>query len=362
MTHRPNPTLSLHADTASAVALCATMPLPDSDGAPDWIHLLPSGTVATIDGRGPYRVADAAALIAANRIACGDRLVLDENHATDLAAPKGEPAPARGWIVELQARDDGIWGKVDWTRSGTALMADRAYRHISPAILHDQANNVTAILRASLVNRPNLKGLKALHQETSMDLLAKLCAALGMPAGSTEDQLMAHLSARPGTSTAAALQAALDPIAAVVGLAAGADASAVLAGVQKATGGDGKTVASLQAELSSVTNRLNSLVQANATEKATAFVDAEIRRGRVGVKPLRDHYIAMHAADPARVEKEIAALPVLGSGGLPLIPTAEPDKDGNLALNADQRQAAKLLGVSEKDFAETLKAERQAAL
>lgn len=361
MTHRPDITLSLHADTAPAVALCTAMPLPDGDGVPDWIHLLPAGTVTTIDGRGPYRVADAAALIAANRAAFGDRLVLDENHATDLAAPKGEPAPARGWITALQARDDGIWGKVDWTRSGTALMADKAYRHISPAILHDQENTVTAILRASLVNRPNLKGLTALHQETSMDLLAKLCAALGLPAGSTEDKLLAHLAALPATS-GAALQAALDPIAAVVGLSAGTDAAAVLAGVQKATSGDGKTVASLQAELSGVTNRMNSLIQASATEKATAFVDAEIKRGRVGVKPLRDHYIAMHAVDPARVEKEITALPVLGAGGAPLIPSAEPDKDGNLALNADQRQAARLLGVSEKDYAETLKAERQAAL
>ncbi|MCD9150122.1 phage protease [Pseudophaeobacter sp. MA21411-1] len=34
-------------------------------------------------------------------------------------APKGLPAPARGWITATQARNDGIWGRVEWT--GTTL-------------------------------------------------------------------------------------------------------------------------------------------------------------------------------------------------------------------------------------------------
>ena len=30
------------------------------EGAPDWVHLLPAGEIRTCDGRGPYRVPDAA--------------------------------------------------------------------------------------------------------------------------------------------------------------------------------------------------------------------------------------------------------------------------------------------------------------
>ena len=78
-------------------------------GAPAWVHLLPAGEIETIDRRGPYRIADAEKLIAAG-FAATPRLPIDENHATDLAAPKGQPAPARGWITAMEAREDGIWG------------------------------------------------------------------------------------------------------------------------------------------------------------------------------------------------------------------------------------------------------------
>lgn len=134
------------------LALLQSMTLPD-DKVAEWVHLLPSGTIATVDGRGPYSVANAAEVIAASFL---DRkkLPIDENHAIDLAAPRGEASPARGYVVELQARTDGIWGRVDWTPTGKALMEDRAYVGISPAILHDAKGQVLRILSASLVNRP----------------------------------------------------------------------------------------------------------------------------------------------------------------------------------------------------------------
>lgn len=374
MSNRPNHFLSLQSATPAAapsVALCAAVALPETDAAPEWIHVLPAGHVTTVDGRGPYHVTDAARLISAS-LQRADRLVLDENHATDLAAPKGEPAPARGWIVALQARADGVWGKVEWTKAGAELMADRAYRHISPAILHDAANNVTAILRASLVNRPNLKGLTALHTEqtpeSSMDI-KKLAAALGLPETATEAEIVAALAARNPTATA--LQSLLDPIAVAAGLATGADAAAVLAGVQKlgAGGGDksdggeadGKVIVALQAELAGVTTQLTALLASTKQEKATAFVDDAIKAGRVGIKPMRDRYIALHVENPARTEEIVNAMPILGGGSL-MIPAVTQAADGEIALNAEQRHAAKLLGLSEKDYAATLKAEREIAL
>ncbi|MGG8896324.1 phage protease, partial [Escherichia coli] len=79
---------------------------------PEWINLLPAGAARTVDGRGPYTVASMAALIAAS-LQDGQKLPLDENHATDKGAVLGLPAPARGWIVALEAREDGLWGKVE---------------------------------------------------------------------------------------------------------------------------------------------------------------------------------------------------------------------------------------------------------
>lgn len=355
--------ISLHSASAaaSAIALCSAVALPDDvAGAPEWIHLVPAGSLSTVDGRGPYRVADAAALVDASlQAADGGRLVLDENHSTDLAAPKGEPAPARGWIIALQARADGIWGKVEWTKAGAALMADKAYRHVSPVITHRADGLVTAILRASLVNKPNLRGLTALHQEQPMDFLKKLAASLGLPETATEAEILAA-AARSQT----ALQSALDPIAAVAGLAAGSDATAILAGVEslKATSGESATITALQSELSVLGKKFTALQTATATKEATAFVDGEIRKGRVGVKPLREHYIAMHAVDPARVEKEIGALPVIGGSTVATASPPAPDKDGNVPLDESQLAIAQLMGIDPKAYAATLKAERETAL
>ncbi|MGY6517055.1 phage protease, partial [Vibrio parahaemolyticus] len=78
----------------------------------------------------------------------------------------GLSAPARGWIVALQARRDGIWGKVEWTPEGRKLVP--GYRGISPVIRHDkQSGRIDAILRASLTNTPNLSGLVTLHSEAA---------------------------------------------------------------------------------------------------------------------------------------------------------------------------------------------------
>jgi phage I-like protein len=128
-------TLSLLAADEPAVALCAALDLPAAAEAPEWVHLLPAGPlVKTRAGRGPYRLDDPAAVVARSLELAGVRgAVLDQNHSTDLAAPLGQPAPARGWITSFEARADGIWGKVDWTGPGKALMADRAYRGISTA-------------------------------------------------------------------------------------------------------------------------------------------------------------------------------------------------------------------------------------
>ncbi|PWE28981.1 hypothetical protein C4N9_09180 [Pararhodobacter marinus] len=210
-------------NTAPAIALLQAATLP-ADPVGDWVHLLPAGAITTQDGRGPYRVEDAEALIAAS-LQSTSKLPIDENHAIDLAAPRGEASPARGWIVGLQARDDGIWGQVEWTDTGKSLLADRAYLALSPAIAHDKSGRVLRILRASLVNRPNLRGLTALHQEDPMSLLHRLAALLGLDETTTEDALIERVtSLHQQAPEAVALQAQLAQIGTALGLAQDAPA------------------------------------------------------------------------------------------------------------------------------------------
>lgn len=309
--------------TGIGTALCAAISIGETGNvAPEWLHLLPAGAAQTRDGRGPYRLTDPPALIAASM--AGGKLAVDENHSTDLAAPKGEPAPAHGWITELQARDDGIWGRVDWVDAGAPVPIWRRYRGISPVIAHTADFTAKAILRASLTNTPNLTGLQSLHaEEHNMDLRNALIAALGLDSEADDAAIIAAVKAKKEGGDDVALQSTLSTIATALGVAA--DAGAIVAGVEALKGGDNAVVTALQSELATLTTQLNTLTEAGARKDATAFVDAAIKDGRVGLKPVRDEYVAMHMADPARAAKLIGAMPILKSGTTIVDPAPKDD-------------------------------------
>ncbi len=340
----------------SSIAMCAARLLPDGHVVPEWIHLLPAGQIETNDGRGPYRVADPARLIAVS-MEGEARLPIDENHSTDLAAPKGEPSPARGWISELQARADGIWGKVEWTRAGKVLVGGKAYRNISPVIAHDAKGNIVGVLRASLVNRPNLRGLTALHQEESMDFMAQLRKLLGLPETADGTAVVAsvtELHAARDTVSPVALQAALAPIAKAAGAAEGADSSAIVTAIQSLSDPSkmvpASVVTALQTELTEQGKKFTTLHQQIAKDKAVAFVDGAIKALKVGVKPLRDHYITRHMTDPEAVEKEIGAMPSLNASGATIVP---PTNGQPGDLTADERKIVAMMGINPEAFKKT---------
>lgn len=296
------------------IALMSAQTLPESaSGAPEWIHLLPAAEkpIATRDGRGPYRIVDAHSVIQRS-LEDQDRLPLDENHALDLAAPRGESAPARGWIVALQAREDGIWGRVEWTPAGRDLIETHAYRYISPVIGHTADGRIGRILRASLVNRPNMRGLTALHQEGAMPLKDRLAELVGLNAEASDDEIVTAVTGLKDTKggDVVSLQSQMAEIGTALGVTGG-DHATILTAAQRAFVGKSTEITALQSELAAATTKLNAVAESQSRDKATAFVDGEIARGRVGVKPLRDHYISRHMADADVVEKELKALPVL---------------------------------------------------
>jgi phage I-like protein len=287
--------------------------IPETGGTPDWVHLVPSGTFRGKDGRGPYHLVDAEAVIRASMH--GGKLPIDENHAIDLAAPTGGASPARGWIVEMQARPDGIWGRVDWTPTGTALMAERAYRGISPALEYDaRTGQVAAVRRAALVNDPNLVALATLHhsQGTGMDLAQQIRAALGLP--ETADDAAIVAAARTANAAVATHAAQLAAIASAAGVAAG-NSDAIVTALQ-ATQRDAAGAATMRAEVARLQTDLQAMRGDRARERAEAYIDGQIKAGKPIVTALRQHYIDRHMADPASVEKEVGAMLSLNMGGL----------------------------------------------
>lgn len=340
------------------ISLMAAQALPAlavGSAVPEWVHLLPAGAIRTHDGRGPYRVEDAEAVIAAS-MADERGLPIDENHSTDLAAPQGREAPARGWIAELQARVDGLWGRVEWTATGAALLADRAYRGLSPVILHDKAGRVLRILGASLVNRPNLRGLAALHAEDNMDDLERIAVALGLAADATADEAVARAEELAGST---ALQSALTDIGAALGVEGEADQAVIVALASAAKASSEETVA-LQGQVTSLQSELDGFKAAQKRSISEAYVDAEMAKGREGLRASsRDHFIALHMENPERAKAIIEGLPVRGPGAVLSKREGTPPAAGGatVSLNADQAAAALALGISVGDYLKTLQAE-----
>jgi phage I-like protein len=167
-------------------ATCAERAIPQSANAPDMVHLLPLGDIKGRDGRF-FRLVDAAR-VALNSLSQGMDLVIDYEHQGD-TNPETQtgPIPAAGWIKELVARDDGLWGRVEWTARASELIAKKEYRYLSPVFQHLADGTVTRLRGAGLVHRPNLE-LTALasQQDTQEDTmteattLSQIAASLGL--------------------------------------------------------------------------------------------------------------------------------------------------------------------------------------
>jgi len=329
------------ADTAGAPATAAR--LSARGAAPDWIELLPAGVFNGRDGRGPFRVEDAPAVIAATRaLAMAAGLPIDYDHATDFGAPAGRPAPAAGWIVAFAVRAGAVWGRVEWTARAAQAIAAREYRYVSPVFQFDPASGrVTRLLRAGLTNNPNLyltaiaaaATCAATPEESMMEeFLAKLREILGLAPDTAPDQVIAAVRA---------LAADDDDDGAGAGDAAAANARAL---------DPARFVA--VAEFQQALTELNAMRAERARERAAQAVDEAMRGGKL-VPAQREWAIAYCAADPAGFSSFVARQPeILGAqagftGQPPMAPGAA---SARTPLGATELAICSQLGVSAADF------------
>ena len=127
---------------------------------PQWIRLLPRGQVELLDSRQPFEVdqesLDAMVKDFASR---GVDLVIDYEHQS----LKGERAPAAGWIKELEAREDGLWARVEWTTQAQEYLRQREYRYFSPVLrLSPETRKPAVLMQVGLTNVPAIKHLPPL--------------------------------------------------------------------------------------------------------------------------------------------------------------------------------------------------------
>ncbi len=327
------------------IAQCAIDLRNTGTTAPEWLHIMPAGTFKGVDGRGPFTLSDAQAVIAAS-MARGS-IPVDENHATLLATKTGAPSPARGWIVAMEARADGIWARVEWTEAGTELMTGKAYRSLSPVFSHDKGGGVLSILSVALTNNPALPELTTLftnHQETGMDPV-QFRAALGLAETADEAAILAAVTSL--AETARGQTVAMTAIATAVGAAEPTQAAIVTA---LAARQDGTTqIAQMTATITGLETKIQQMTADQARRDATAFVDQAIKDGKP-INALRDHYIVRFTADPEGVRKELAALPSIHDGGIKPREAIDP-KD--VDLTAEDKHVIQAMGLDPDAYRRT---------
>ena len=308
----------------SATSACVAL---NFEGAlvPEWIQLLPQGS--SIEGRDGRRwTLDDPQRVVATFNAEGRDLPVDLNHATQIKGPKGEPAPAVGWIKALDVRDGAIWGQVAWNDAGRTAVAAQEYRFISPVFRFDpKTRSVTRMAGAGLTNNPNLNLAALNHEEAAVketDMDAAVLEALGLNSDASAADAVAAIAKLKEERTTALNSASFpDPE---------------------------KFVPKADHELA-----LNQIAELEAQEKAreeeaiNTAVDAAIEAGKIAPSSRDFHIAAVKASGVEAFNTALAGLPKIAA------PSGLDDKEpgkGAPKLSTEETAVCQQLGISEEDF------------
>lgn len=327
--------------------------LPDT-GLAEWYQLIPSGTFRGIDGRGPYTLDNPPAVIAAfRRMSCD--LPVDYDHQMLTAAEKRGAVPSAGWIKDLEAREDGIWGRIAWTEAANACLQAKEYRYLSPVFYYDQAGNIKALRMAGLTNEPNLRLQAAASREGgSMDeLFERLCYLLNLPLTTTKEEMLAQLDKlKTMVSSSEATAAASRQMAVALGLAENAEMPALAVALQSrlTQAPDPAQYVSIT-QYNQVAHSLAQLQEEQAQGKATQLVEEAMRAGKV--TPAQKPWALAYASkDPTAFESYLATAPVLGQGTQ--VPPSAPPAQAAHSLSQEQKAVCAAMGLDPAAYLKTL--------
>ena len=139
----------------------------------------------------------------------GEILVDYEHHSHDM----DKTTTAAGWIQNVEVRDDGLYAKIRWSKSGREAIEGGDYRFISPEFPVNELEHLggnryraTSLTGAGLTNRPGLDKIKPLSNRNggatstsphssqnkttnTMEHKLILCSLLGLAATATDEAI-----------------------------------------------------------------------------------------------------------------------------------------------------------------------------
>ena len=346
------------ASTHATVMLAA---LPEGENKGAWNKLLPAGSFTARDGRGPFHTggrSEMEAIVArTKKYAGGTELMIDYDHQAFLSAVKGVggTAKAAGWIKELEVREDGIWGLIEWTTLAARAIKRGEYRYLSPSYSNDKAGNIHMIFNAGLLNMPATDLVATAagvdHStllETDMKNIAK---ALGLEENASEEAILAAINKLNTDRSRVVTTAGLKPEATTDELVT---TLAALKTSTAATPDPTKFVPIEQVTL--LQTEVKDLKASITGDKAEAEVSKAIEDGKL-TPALKDWAITLFKADPAQFATFIGNAPVLTTTQLGAKKVDAANDDG--LTEADEKTIT-MLGLDRAKFIETRKAEKAA--
>jgi phage I-like protein len=253
------------------------------------------------------------------------------------AAQKSGPVPAAGWITAVQAKDDGLWGKVQWTAQAAQLLKDRAYRYVSAVFDHMPDGRVVRLKGAGLVHAPNLPLQAAASQQQPLPTTIPTTGAT-----MTLEEALAHIEALKTKlqSAQATVAAQSQQITTLTQTAAQSSAATP----------DPKQWIPL-AQYQMVCAQLTTAQQSQAQSAVDEAVTAAMSEGKVA-PALRQWATDYARQDLAGFQAFVASSPVVVAAQAQTIPAATGGvTTAAQALNDSDREIAKLLGLPVESMA-----------
>ncbi len=279
--------------------------------APEWIKLTPRGAFVSRDGRS----FDTSPEVLVERFnADGVSLPIDIDHATVKKALFGDAAPAVGWIEELQARTDGLYGRVSWLDEGLRVLAARSHRYISPTLKADEAGRATWLHSAALVAAPGISMpavASASPTKPETNMLKAIAEALGLTQDAAETSCLSAITD---------LRKRIDPA------------------VHQETL---NTLAARDAELGTIK-------KAARDKEVDTLIEGALTAKKISPAQ-RDTYVALCATDDGLAQVKT----LLSTFSAGLAPSGLDNKqtgDQLATLSAEDREVMKMMGISEEEF------------
>lgn len=297
------------------------LPLPQGGAPPEWLPLVPAGK--KFRGRdGRFYRNPGAGTISLNQEKRGLDPVIDIEHATELKAPKGEHAPAVGWVKEFKVEDGALLGKVEWNSTGRSALENNEYRYYSPVYRVNRASrDVLYVKSIGLTNSPNLP-FPALNQEEPEGgeqlFPESILTALSLNAEATETEV---LDAIKNLKSKSELNSEMVPRA------------------------DYDTV---RKRAETAETELNRIKEDDLKDKAQAAVDKAVKEGKIAPSS-KDYYLDLCNSEEAleKFEKHM-------EGSAPVIETNREETPGgeppdqSTELNSEEKEIAAQLGLTDE--------------